>query len=201
MHNKLFLMDPDSFSSNLRMFSLLELCRWLNPSTVTRFSRTSALLSAASRGKVELIIEHYRAARCCRDQTQHPFTSFKLKKKKKSWGWEPLDPVLLLRQHMSWLRGPGITGWEEAAACSADPRSVHTHASPWLFKGDPCKSGSAAQMPGLRRSGDLTDEANDPEHYVTSDRRHEDNEDVTQRDVLNYDVKHLSPNVPVCNVV
>lgn len=50
---------------------------------MTRFSRTSALLSAASRGKVELIIEHYRAARCCRNQTQHPFTSFKFKKKKK----------------------------------------------------------------------------------------------------------------------
>lgn len=29
----------------------------------------------------------------------------------------------------------------------------------------------------------------------------EDNEDVTQRDVVNYDVKHLSLNVPVRNVV
>lgn len=128
---------PFQLQIGILVFIILGLCWWRDPGTVTRFSRTFALLSAASRGKVELIIEHYRVARCCRDQTQHPFTPPRLKKKR-SHGGEPLDLVLLLQRHTSSLKGRGIKGWDEAAACSAALRSVLPHASPWLFKGEPC---------------------------------------------------------------
>lgn len=110
--------------------SVFTLSWWWDPGTVTRFSRPSGLLSAASRSKVELITEPQRAARCCRDvgppapsSIHFWISSFWTTKLR----WRAFVCLFFPAAAHIFLRGGGIKVWGEAAACSADLQPVLTH--------------------------------------------------------------------------